>query len=59
MLCIRATIDHEIHRNSQGKGRVEVFQQACAELTKISHAENAISAIRPQPIRANAARPQK
>jgi hypothetical protein len=58
MFCIRATIDQEIFRNSQGKGRDEVFQQACAELTRISRAENAVPALRPQCIRAKAAGPQ-
>lgn len=52
LFCIRATIDQEIHRNSQGKGRDEVFKQACDELIKISHAENATKDIRPVPIRA-------
>jgi hypothetical protein len=59
MFSIRATIDQEMYRDSQGKGRDEVFQQACAELTRISHAENAISALRPMPIRAKASGLQK
>jgi hypothetical protein len=59
MLCIRATIDQEMHRDSRGKGRDEVFQQACAELTRISHAENTAPALRPQRIRAKAAGSQK
>ena len=59
MLCIRATIDQEMYRNSQGKGRDEVFQQACAELTRISHAENTVPALRPQCIRAKAPESQK
>jgi hypothetical protein len=49
---IRASIDQEIYRNCLGQGRGEVFQQACSELTKISHAENVAGMMRPQPIRA-------
>ena len=49
---IRAAIDQEIYRNSLGQGRDEVFQQACDELTRISHAENVAGMMRPQPIRA-------
>ena len=56
---IRATIDQEIYRNSLGQAMDEVFQQACDELTKISHAENAIADIRPRPLRAKAAEPRK
>jgi hypothetical protein len=48
---IRAAIDQEIHRNSLGLGRDKVFRQACDELTKISHAENAwVGLLRPAPI---------
>jgi hypothetical protein len=50
LFCIRAAIDQEIYRNSLGQGRDEVFRQACEELTKISHAENAWSLMRPVPI---------
>jgi hypothetical protein len=50
LFCIRAAIDQEIYRNSLGQGRDEVFQQACEELTKISHAENVWSVLRPVPI---------
>jgi hypothetical protein len=56
---IRATIDQEIHRNSLGQAKDEVFQQACDELTKISHAENSADMLRPQPLRAKAAGPKK
>ena len=56
---IRATIDREIYRNGLGQAMDEVFQQACDELTKISHAENAIADIRPRPLRAKAAGSQK
>jgi hypothetical protein len=51
MFCIRAAIDQEIYRNSLGHGRDKVFRQACDELTKISHAENAWPGLlRPVPI---------
>ena len=50
LFCIRAAIDQEIYRNSLGQGRDKVFRQACDELTKISHAENAWSVLRPAPI---------
>ena len=49
---IRASLDQEIYRNSLGQGRGEVFQEACDELTKISHAENVAVMMRPQPLRA-------
>jgi hypothetical protein len=49
---IRAAIDQELFRNSLGQGRDEVFQQACDELTEISHAENVAGMMRPQPVRA-------
>jgi len=44
---IRAAIDQEMYRNSQGQGRAEVFRQAYEELMKISHAENAWPMLRP------------
>jgi hypothetical protein len=50
LFCIRATIDREMFRNSQGNAKAEVFQKACDELTKISHAENAWVMLRPAPI---------
>jgi hypothetical protein len=51
LFCIRAAIDQEIYRNSLGQGRDKVFRQACDELTKISHAENAWAGLlRPAPI---------
>jgi hypothetical protein len=51
LFCIRAAIDQEIFRNSLGQGRDKVFRQACDELTKISHAENAWPGLlRPAPI---------
>lgn len=50
LFCIRAAIDQEIYRNSLGQGRDSVFQQACAELTKISHAETVWSVLRPVPV---------
>jgi hypothetical protein len=50
LFCIRAAIDREIYRNSLGQGRDKVFRQACDELTKISHAENVWSVLRPVPI---------
>jgi hypothetical protein len=53
LFCIRAAIDQEIYRNSLGQGRQKVFQQACDELTKISHAENAWAGLlHPEPIAA-------
>jgi hypothetical protein len=63
LFCIRAAIDREIYRNSLKQGRDEVFRQACEELTKISHAENVWSVLRPTPIPAvkaeNPATPSK
>jgi hypothetical protein len=50
LLRIRATIDRELYRNSQGQGRSEVFRQAYEELIGISHAENARPMLRPVPI---------
>jgi hypothetical protein len=51
LFCIRAAIDQEIYRNSLGQGRDQVFREACDELTKISHAENAWPGmLRPAPI---------
>jgi hypothetical protein len=50
LFCIRAAIDQEIYRNSLGQGRSQVFRRACDELTKISHAENVWSVLRPVPI---------
>jgi hypothetical protein len=51
LFCIRAAIDQEIYRNSLGQGRDKVFREACEELTKISHAENAWPGLlRPAPI---------
>jgi hypothetical protein len=50
LFCIRAAIDQEIYRNSLGQGRNKVFREACEELTKISHAENVWSVLRPVPI---------
>ena len=47
LLYIRATLDREIYRNYHGEASNEVYQQACQELTKISHAENAVEALRP------------
>lgn len=52
LLQIRATIDQELYLNRFGEGRDSVFQQAYNELVQISHAENAISMLRPQLIRA-------
>ncbi len=46
LFCIRATIDQEIYRNSQGRGREDVFRQTSKELTKISHSENAVDMLR-------------
>jgi hypothetical protein len=59
LLCVRASLDQEIYRNGQGQGRDAVFQQACDELTRMYHAENAVEALRPIRIRATAAGPQK
>jgi hypothetical protein len=51
LFCIRAAIDQEIYRNSLGRGRDKVFRDACDELIKISHAENAWPGmLRPAPI---------
>lgn len=50
LFCIRAAIDREIYRNGLRQGREEVFRQACDELTRISHAENGWSVLRPTAI---------
>ena len=47
LFCIRAAIDQELYRNSQGRGRQEVFRQAYEELIAISHAENTWPMLRP------------
>lgn len=47
LFCIRAAIDQEMFRNSQGKGRAKVFEDAYEELLKISFAKNALSVLRP------------
>jgi hypothetical protein len=52
MFAIRAALDQELFRNTQGLGRQEVFRRACDELTAISHAENVWPMIRPALIRA-------
>lgn len=44
---IRAALDQELYRNSQGQGRDEVFRKAYEELTEISHAKNAWPMLRP------------
>ncbi|MBP7934970.1 MAG: LamG domain-containing protein [Phycisphaerae bacterium] len=44
---IRAAIDQELYRNSQGQGRDEVFRNAYEELTEISHAKNTWPMLRP------------
>lgn len=44
---VRAMIDQELYRNTQGQGREEVFKQAYAELIKITRAENAWPMMRP------------
>jgi hypothetical protein len=60
LFCIRAAIDQEIYRNSQGRGRAEVFRDACNELTKISHAEDVAVMIKPVQIPAvNREQPSK
>jgi len=48
LLRIRAAIDQELFRNSQGRGREEVFRQSYEELIQISHAEDARSMLRPE-----------
>ncbi len=57
LFCIRAAIDQEMYRNTQGQGREKVFRQAYEELMKISHAENAMPMMRPAPIPAVTGRP--
>jgi hypothetical protein len=47
LFCIRAAIDQEMYRNTQGQGRAEVFRDACNELTKISRAEDVAVMIKP------------
>jgi hypothetical protein len=48
LFCIRAAIDQEIYRNSQGWGRAGVFRQAYEELRRIScPAEDANPMLRP------------
>jgi hypothetical protein len=51
ILYLRSTIDQEIHRNSQGEAKAEVFQRACNELIKIYHAQNVWAMLRPTPVR--------
>jgi hypothetical protein len=50
LLSIRASIDQEMYRNSQGQGSDQVFRQAYEELIGISHAENAHPMMRPVPV---------
>ena len=57
LFCIRAAIDREMYRNSQGQGREKVFRQAYEELMKISHADSAMPMLRPVPIPAVTGRP--
>jgi hypothetical protein len=52
LFCIRAAIDQEMYRNTQGQGREKVFREAYGELMKISHAENTMPMLRPVPISA-------
>ena len=47
LLRIRAAIDEELHRNSLGRGRQEVFRQAHEELLGITRAANAWPMLRP------------
>ena len=47
---IRAAIDQEMYRNTQGQGREQVFRQAYEELMKISRADRAMPMMRPAPI---------
>ncbi len=54
---IRAAIDQEMYRNTQGQGREKVFRQAYEELMKISRAENAMPMLRPALIPAITRRP--
>jgi hypothetical protein len=48
MFCIRAALDQEIFRNSQGAGRAKVFRQAHDELVKISRTDNVWPMMKPQ-----------
>jgi hypothetical protein len=47
LFCIRAAIDQELYRNTQGQGREKVFRQAYEELMKMLRAENAMPMLRP------------
>jgi hypothetical protein len=47
LFCIRAAIDQEMHRNSQGRGRASVFRQAHDELGKISRTDDVWPMMRP------------
>jgi hypothetical protein len=57
LFCIRAAIDQELYRNTQGQGRETVFRRAYEELMKISRAENAMPMMRPALIPAVTSRP--
>jgi hypothetical protein len=48
MFCIRAALDQEIFRNTQGMGRAKVFRQAHDELVKISRTENVWPMMQPE-----------
>lgn len=52
VLFLRALIDQEMYRSKLDQGRDEVFRQAYEELIQIYHAENSLTMLRPQCIRA-------